>query len=129
MTSLTIATLNAVFQHALPHDVRALQQRVRELEAQRLSPYARADGTMKTWQEVAENLQREVESERSRGEHADLLVGQAIGKLESARARARQAAHGKERDRSETITLLHNMMTDAAIANLCKWDTVMPCHQ
>ena len=77
-----------------------------------MSPYARADGTMKTWQEVAENLQREVESERSRGEHADLLVDQIYGILESARARARQDDHGKE-DRAMTITVLHGMMDTA----------------
>ena len=88
MTSLTIATLNAVFQHALPHDVRALQQRVRELEAQRMSPYVRADGTMKTWQRLAVELQQELKDTRDEQESAWGAIHQATELLQGARAHA-----------------------------------------
>ena len=88
MASLTIATLNSVFQHALPDDVRALQQRVRELEAQRMSPYVCAHGTMKTWQRLVVELQQELKETRDEQGFAWGAIDQAIELLQGARAHA-----------------------------------------
>ena len=120
MASLNIATLATVFQQALPDDVRALQQRVRELEAQRMSPYYHVDGVdKKTWQDVAMGLMHELKETRDEHESAGGAIDQAIELLQGARAHAGRVnvesfnTSGPSAPQ-QALENVHNMICDAA---------------
>ena len=125
MSSSAIAALESSLQQHLPAElrelklrVRQLEDRVHQLEEQQLSSCLRADGTRKTWQEVAMSLRRAVAEARDDQELGWGLMHQATELLEVARARAGRAdtelfeASGRSAPQ-QAIEAVHNILCDA----------------
>ena len=119
---LRFAACEVAMKQALPDEIAALRGRVRQLEAQLLSPYDREDGAgKKTWQEIARNSQLVIAEARDEQEHAWGMIHQATQLLEGARAHAGRAntemfeAGGRSAPQ-QALETVHNIICDAVEA-------------
>ena len=126
MASSALGALESSLRQHLPAEVRELKARIRQLEEQQLSSCRNADGTRKTWQEVAMNLRRVVAEERDANEWLEGNIFRATEMLEAARAQAGPAAIEmfQATGRSETQQVLervHNIVCDAIATLEDQW--------